>query len=373
MRLRSLGRHARVTAREPEENEAPNRWRQSVSAATIALITLVTLSALGASAAAPSNTAQSAPGQRPNYLKPVGTLVRNGYLPFPALLGDVGTAGVPSGTRSAPTQPDPSVAAHQAPAIAQFQGADGTLTAAGIATLALEHGCAASTAVTATAIAMAESGGSPSAQGDIGLMTDVWDWSAGLWQIRGLRAERGTGGLRDSIANQDADTNAASMYVVSSECTDWTPWSTYNSGAYEAFLPLAEQAVRYVSRYYMAHGHRYPPVGAPDPAAAIPVQSSGGTTAAYGSLAPPTRHPTSSPPSARSSSAQKTAPTTQATRSARPAPAPTTTAQPAPSTSHVSLPTLPKLPTTSVPIPIPSLTLPIPSPSLTVPTLPGLP
>ena len=371
----SLGRHARVMGQEPEETEGRYRRRRSVSAATIALLTLAAVSALGASAAAPSNTAaQSAPRPRPNYLQPVGTLVRHGYLPFPALLGDVGTAGVPNGTRPAPTQPDPAVAAHQAPAIAQFQGADGTLTAAGIATLALEHGCAASTAATGTAIAMAESGGSPSAQGDIGLMTDVWDWSAGLWQIRGLRAERGTGGLRDAIANQDADTNAASMYVVSSGCTDWTPWSTYNSGAYEVFLPLAEQAVRYVITYYTAHGHHYPPVGAPDPTSAIPVQGSGGPTAASGSGVPPTRHPTrhprSSPTSARSSSAQKAVPTTRATSSARPAPAPTSTAQPAPSRLHISLP---PLPTTSIPIPIPSLTLPIPSPSLTVPTLPGLP
>ena len=371
MPLRSPGRHARVTGHEPEENEGPKRRLRSVSAATIALIVLAAVSALAASAAAPSSTAQSASGQRPNYLRPVGTLVRNGYLPFPALLGDAGTAGVPSDTRSAPTRPDPAVAAQQAPAIARFQGADGTLTAAGIATLALEHGCAASTAATATAIAMAESGGSPSAQGDIGLMTDTWDWSAGLWQIRGLRAERGTGGLRDSIANQDADTNAAAMYVVSSGCTDWTPWSTYNSGAYETFLPLAERAVRYVITYYTAHGHHYPPVGAPDPTAAIPVQGSGGPAAAYGSGAPPTRHPTPSPTSARSSSAQQAAPKTQATSSARPAPAPTSTAQPAPSTSHISLP----LPTTSIPLPIPSLTLPIPipSPSLTVPTLPGLP
>jgi hypothetical protein len=227
---------------------------------------------------------------------------------------------------------------------------------------------------------MAESGGSPSAQGDIGLMTDVWDWSAGLWQIRGLRAERGTGGLRDSVANQDAGTNAAAMYAISRGCTDWTPWSTYNSGAYQQFLPLAEQAVRYVMAYYAAHGRHYPPVGAPDPTASIPVQGIGAPGEAAGRTAPPTRHPTSAPKPARSSSssAPKPAPTAQPSHhpvvapSSRPARA--SSAQPAPSTPRISLP-LPKptLPTKSLPIPKPSPTLPIPIPSLTLPTLPGLP
>src|SRR5437764_11218489 len=106
---------------------------------------------------------------------------------------------------------------------------------------------------------MAESGGSPSAQGDTGLMTSVWDWSAGLWQIRGLRSERNTGGLRDSVANQAVAKNAAAMYTISGACSDWTPWSTFNDGAYLQFVSLARQAVQYVMAYYRAHGHRYPP------------------------------------------------------------------------------------------------------------------
>jgi hypothetical protein len=353
----------------------PGRRRTSLTAALVALLTAAAVSALAASAAAPSRDSRPTAQPQPRYLEPVGRLVQHGYLPFPALLGDTGTVGVPRGTAPAPAHPDPAVAAQQEPAIAPFRGATGTLTPAGIATLALEHGCAPAAAATATAIAMAESGGSPAAQGDIGLMSDVWDWSAGLWQIRGLRAERGSGGLRDSIANQDADTNAAAMFVVSRGCTDWTPWSTYNSGVYEQFLPIAEEAVRYVMAYYSAHGGHYPPVGAPDATASIPVPSAAAPRPSTARTAPPTDHRTAAPRRARSSAPHR-APPAPGRQPGGPAsrPARTSTAQPAPSATRVSLPMpAPTLPTKSLRVPTPSVTLPIPTPSLTVPTLPGLP
>ncbi len=213
-------------------------------AAAFAVTTLV------ASATVP--TAKSAASTRhstPAYLRPLGELVHNHFVPGPLLAGDSGTVGVPTGTPQVPKTVNPNVAAQQAPAIAQFQGSGGTLAPAALATLALEHGCSPGAAVIATAISMAESGGSPAAQGDIGLMTSVWDWSAGLWQIRGLRAERNTGALRDSVANQDVNKNATAMYAISNGCSDWTPWSTFNTGAYQAYLRLAQQAVEYAVRY----------------------------------------------------------------------------------------------------------------------------
>lgn len=378
MRLRSFGRHTRTAANESDENYAADRRRTSLTAALIALITVVAVSALAASAAAPSHVAKPTAQHRPTYLQPVGALVHHGYLPFPALLGDSGTVGVPSGTKPTPTRPDPAVAAQQAPAIAPFEGATGTLTPAGIATLALEHGCNPAAAPTATAIAMAESGGSPAAQGDIGLMTDVWDWSAGLWQVRGLRDERGTGELRDSIANQNADTNAAAMYVISSGCTDWTPWSTYNTGAYLQFLSIAEQAVRYVTAYFAAHDGHYPAVGAPDPTASIPVQGSGATTSGQGSgaAATPTQRRSVAPKPASSPSARHRAPQPHASgSSAPPQPAPAPSAQPTQPKPSLSLSvpklTLPPLPKPSLSLPKPSLSLPLPS--LSVPSLTGLP
>jgi hypothetical protein len=362
----------------PETNDRRGAWRATRAAWAIPLIALASASALAASAAAPPTGARSTARQRPDYLQPVGTLVHHGYLPFPALLGDSGHAGVPSGTKPTPSRPNPAVVARQAPAITQFQGATGTLTPADIATLALEHGCDESTAPTATAIAMAESGGSPGAQGDIGLMTDVWDWSAGLWQIRGLRDERGTGGLRDSIANQNAETNASAMYVISSGCTDWTPWSTYNSGVYEQFLAIATQAVRYVQAYYAAHGRQFPPVTAPDPTATVPVQGSGGLASVRQPSSSPTSHrtptPRPSPRPTRSSAPRNAAPTTNAPDSAAQPPTHRSTAQPAPSTARLSLPVpKPTLSIPSVPLPTPSLTLPLPKPSLSLPSLPGLP
>ena len=244
----------------------------------------------GASALAIPGSSRNAPAVasqpvQPAYLEPIGTLVLDGVVPPPALSGDTGHVGVPAGLK-----PGRRSGTGTASGIAGYQGMPGTLTPAALATLALEQGCSTDAAAIAAAIAMAESGGSPSAQGDIGLMDSVWDWSAGLWQIRGLRSERGTGALRDSIANQAVAKNATAMYSISGACSDWTPWSTYNSGAYLQFMQLAKQAVAFVTAYYQSHDHRYPPVPAPDPSAVIPAGYGGGS--AGGSSAQTTTSPT---------------------------------------------------------------------------------
>jgi hypothetical protein len=372
--------------------EVEKRWtsgrRALVPAGLIALIATVGTSALLASADAP-RPKESPAGHRTaaSYLQPIGTLVQGGTLPGPALTGDHGVVGVPARTPRVPIAPRAAVMSRQAPAIAPYQGSAGTLTPVGIATLALEHGCSPEAATTATAIAMAESGGSPSAQGDIGLMTSVWDWSAGLWQIRGLRSERGTGALRDSVANQEVDHNAAAMRTISQGCADWTPWSTFNTGAYRQFLTLAQRAVQYAVDYFNAHGHHYPPVPAPDPTAAIPVQGSGAGPSGTGGRAPhaapssghPSRTPTATRSAAPGGGDGAPASTTPArTTSAAPGqggggggggthPSPTT---PAPRTS-ASIPKLP-LPTSSLPkLPLPTSSLPkLPLPTPSLPLLP---
>ncbi len=349
-----------------------------VPAGLIALIVAVATTAMATSGGgSPAKRAAARVISRPHYLLPMGILLQDGSFPPPALTGDTGSLGVPPAAPKAPKTPDPGQVAKQGPAIAPYRGAAGTLTPAGIATLALEHGCAPDAAVLATAIAMAESGGSPSAQGDIGLMTPVWDWSAGLWQIRGLRAERNTGGLRDSIANQAVAHNAAAMHAISNGCTDWTPWSTYNSGAYRQFATLAEQAVRYVVAYYNSHGRHFPPVPAPDPTATIPAQGTGGGAAA-GAAGPAGR---STAAKASPTPHRRAAPKPSGTRAGgagAPAPASTSTAAPKPppgsSTSKAGGVPLP-LPSTSLPIPLPlpTPTLPLPLPLPTSPTLPHLP
>ncbi|MEP7022205.1 MAG: hypothetical protein ABI808_16295 [Pseudonocardiales bacterium] len=356
----------------------PTRWALNARGVTrygvLALIAAFTLSALAASAATPRSTRAAARSTTPDFLLPIEQLVRHNYLPAPALHGDVGQVGVPVDAPKPPTAPNPGVAAGQGPAITQYRGTPGTLSAAAIATLALEHGCSPGAAVIAAAISMAESAGSPSAQGDIGLMTPVWDWSAGLWQIRGLRAERNTGALRDSVANQDVNKNAAAMYAISQGCTDWTPWSTYNSGAYLAFLALAQRAVEYVVTYFNAHGRRYPAVPAPDPNSAIPVQSSGGgdnpaaaapASSDQTSTAPAPQPNGSAPKPARTSAAAPINSTPASAPASPPPPsssAPGGTLQPPTTSTVVPPPTLtPPLPSTTLPIPLPTPTLPIPS------------
>jgi Lysozyme like domain len=356
----------------------PARWtpsRRLLAPAGLLALGAVAMVTLAASAVLPRTTPTAAE-KRPNYLTPVGTLVHHGWLPYPTLTGDHGGIGVPAGTPQVPSRPDPAEAARQAPAIAGYQGAPGTLTPAGIASLALQAGCDPEAAIIATAVAMAESGGSPSAQGDIGLMTPVWDWSAGLWQIRGLRAERNSGGIRDSVANQDVNHNARAMFVISGACTDWTPWSTYNSGTYLQFMSIAGQAVRYAVAYYNAHGQHYPPVPPPDPTATVPsqgtgtsgtaVQAGGGpaTTAARSSGA--TRNSTGAPKPAHSSTV--VAQPKQSSSSAAGAPA--TSQAPAPTSSSKT--SLIPLPIKTSPLPIKTTTLPLPLPTTSLVPLPSL-
>jgi hypothetical protein len=367
--------------RRGQDVTAHRHFRKTAGA--IIAVTVVTATAsLAASSpggATPThNAADTLPPSKPNYLLPVGTLVSNGSLPQPTLAGDTGTKGVPAGTPPVPTTNTSPVD----PSIQNYGGGAGTLTPVGIATLALEAGCSAAAAPTATAVSMAESGGSPSAQGDITLMTAQWDWSAGLWQIRGLRAERGTGGLRDSVANQNAVSNAAAMYTISNGCTDWTPWTTYNVGIYQQYLSVAQNAVDFVLAYQRAHGGAYPAVAPPDPTAVIPVGGSGGAAgpaqpqaaqsgAAHPSSAPKATKPTraagsaAAPGTPRSSGAPQ--PAASSAAPAGPA-APATSAAPLPKLS------LPNLLPSSTPKILPSVaitppTLPVPLPTITLPKI----
>lgn len=103
-------------------------------------------------------------------------------------------------------------------------------------TLALAQGLSHDQAVTATAIAISESGLNPSARGDTTLQDATWGPSIGLWQIRSLKSENGTGGTRDGSRLTDPAFNARSMAAISNGGRSWTPWSVYKSGAYRANL-----------------------------------------------------------------------------------------------------------------------------------------
>jgi hypothetical protein len=108
--------------------------------------------------------------------------------------------------------------------------------------LARNVGLSGDQAITAVAIAKAESGLNQAAVGDVKLVDRTWGPSIGLWQIRSLKAEKGTGGTRDETRLADPVFNARSMMKISGGGTSWRPWSTYTNGAYKQHLNAVRQA-----------------------------------------------------------------------------------------------------------------------------------
>ena len=76
----------------------------------------------------------------------------------------------------------------------------------------------------AAAIAMAESGGDPGAVGDGGT-------SFGLWQVHVPAHPEYT--AQELL---DPTENARAALAISRGGSDWTPWSTFNNGAYRRYL-----------------------------------------------------------------------------------------------------------------------------------------
>lgn len=112
------------------------------------------------------------------------------------------------------------------------------LSAAQTYKLAVDAGFTAPMAVIMTAIAGAESGFRTDAKGDVGLQTDTWGPSLGLWQVRSLKAETGKGTTRDAAALTDPAGNAKAAFAVY-KSQGLKAWSTYSSGAYRKFLSAA--------------------------------------------------------------------------------------------------------------------------------------
>jgi hypothetical protein len=94
------------------------------------------------------------------------------------------------------------------------------------------------------AIAMCEApgprkNGNPTANfslvGDQDLANDKWGYSYGGFQIRSLRSQKGTGGFRDEEKLLDPVFNCQAAKYLHSQ-SGWTPWSTFTSGMYKAYL-----------------------------------------------------------------------------------------------------------------------------------------
>jgi Lysozyme like domain len=98
--------------------------------------------------------------------------------------------------------------------------------------------------VIGVAVVLAESGGDTDILGDVDLRDATFGPSVGLFQIRSLKAQKGTGGTRDELANLDPATNARHAHVVFMEAGgNWTPWSTFKRHEHEKFLDRAQRAV----------------------------------------------------------------------------------------------------------------------------------
>ncbi len=103
-----------------------------------------------------------------------------------------------------------------------------------IAATAKKAGVSGDNLVIAIAIAMAESGG------DVGIVSPPntnGTYDRGLWQINSVHSEYDPQKLVTS-----ADYNASAMFALSSRGTVWTPWSTYNNGAYLKNMSAAKGA-----------------------------------------------------------------------------------------------------------------------------------
>jgi hypothetical protein len=91
----------------------------------------------------------------------------------------------------------------------------------------------------AGAIAKAESGLNTAATGKNGPTPGCPNGSEdrGLWQINSCYHPQ-----YDRACVYEAYCNGKAMFAISSHGTDWTPWSTYNSGAYRDYMAEAEAA-----------------------------------------------------------------------------------------------------------------------------------
>jgi hypothetical protein len=117
----------------------------------------------------------------------------------------------------------------------------GPMTPTQIATFAYQAGFRGEALVTMVAVCMAESGGDPNAEGDTTITDATWGPSVGLGQVRSINAERGTGGTRDATMLKDPAFNLRSCWSISSQGSNFGPWTMYTNGGYQTHVPEARQ------------------------------------------------------------------------------------------------------------------------------------
>ncbi|MGD0925058.1 MAG: LysM peptidoglycan-binding domain-containing protein [Streptosporangiaceae bacterium] len=140
------------------------------------------------------------------------------HLPAPAAVPAQSSAseGSTHTTAYAPRHASPAggAAGSQASA-ATTTNLSGTLGCSGLEALWVEAGGSPAVEVTAASIAMAESGGDEFATGTVG--------ERGYWQINPVNG---------ALSTYDPYGNARAAVIMSADGTNWSPWTTYTSGAY---------------------------------------------------------------------------------------------------------------------------------------------
>jgi hypothetical protein len=112
----------------------------------------------------------------------------------------------------------------------------GDLSASQIAQYAANAGFTGANIAVAVAVALAESGGSPNALGDVNISPGG---SVGLWQIN-LAAHPELAG--ENLNDPQTNANAA-FGVYTAAGNSFSPWTTYVDGTYNSFLAQAEAGV----------------------------------------------------------------------------------------------------------------------------------
>lgn len=148
--------------------------------------------------------------------------------------------------------------------------AEGAISMGDMAKLALQAGFRGEAAVTACALAMAESSLKPDNINHIPADGRLGD-PMGLFQIRPDSAELGTGKTRDALKLFDPSFNTNSAFVISGGGVNWGPWEAYTNGNYSKYLGDARAAI-------MAAGT--PTIGGSSPAPGTPVDITGGRSGA---------------------------------------------------------------------------------------------
>ena len=108
---------------------------------------------------------------------------------------------------------------------------------------AMAAGFEGEAAVTVLAIAWSESGGSPTACGENkGQDGITWSWDRGILQINNYWHPE----VSDACAF-DSPCSFQAAFEISSHGADFTPWTTYGTNAYQAFLQQGREAVTQVA------------------------------------------------------------------------------------------------------------------------------